>query len=421
MAGGINIRDGKVGANVLGGEERNSALLLQGVSVVGGVQLGLVYFIYSRNDAKDLGINPDYDTYNDVRVYYHIKEFYRLAGEGTRLALMLVPATTTMEGLVEDTSNLYAKKILTDSSEAGYPIHQLAVGINPPAGYTPTIVDGNNEDVLAAISAAKLLTDWANAESMDLTVLLEGRDFSGTATAAQDFKAEGEPERNRVGLVIAQDYDYADTLSEIGKKHAAIGIALGAIASRAVNESIGWVEEMNVQDQNASIWLTAGTSAHVKVKTLGTAPGSSLDTLVKKGYLLIRSYPGTAGLYFASDFTLAPTVVDEDGNVNIHSISQSRTSNKLMRNLRKQLMPRVQSVVRLNSETGKLDDGDVLFLQDEGNKVFERASRDGEIVSGRTIVDPNITTEGALDVSFEYVKTSILGEVNGTINQKLRF
>ncbi len=75
MAGGINIRDGKVGANVLGGEERNSALLLQGVSVVGGVQLGLVYFIYSRNDAKDLGINPDYDTYNDVRVYYHIKEF----------------------------------------------------------------------------------------------------------------------------------------------------------------------------------------------------------------------------------------------------------------------------------------------------------------------------------------------------------
>lgn len=92
---GVNIQRGKVGANRLGGDDAISGIIITS-PVVANLEFGVSVPVYNLTDVEDLGITEDFDSNENVNVWQHCKEFFRLAGSGTELHLMIVEQTETL-------------------------------------------------------------------------------------------------------------------------------------------------------------------------------------------------------------------------------------------------------------------------------------------------------------------------------------
>jgi hypothetical protein len=419
---GFELTKGTTGPNASTTDDNISALLLNGPAVaaageITGIVHGQAYEITKPEDAEVMGIDAAYDTDNDVRVYRHIKEFYRMAGKGTKLWIMIVPEATTMKTAIET----YGESLIVAADGA---IRGIAVGYNPEAGYTPVALDGMETVVREAIAPAQLLHEWSWNTDRPVYILLEGRGVSATVAGAADLRAltEGAAslEATHVGLVIGQDWDYADALVGEAQKYADIGTALGSKAFLPVNRSIAEVETMNISSALLSKWLTAGLSNHLTIKELD----ADLADWDSKGYIFGLKYTGEPGIRWNNDHVCSPEGVDDEGYIKISTLAHAATINKAARELRKRLLPRVKSTVPVDVETGLLPIAIVKEFEGIGNKAIGNQGqmvKDGEISGGKTIVDPasNLQTgEKALDTDFWVVPTSTIGKIKGTINLK---
>lgn len=422
---GVIIDKGKVGPNALSGSDGESGLILHGVAVADKIALGEIKVLYSLKDALALGLDAAYDTTNNIRVYHHIKEFYRiptaLGVTGLPLHIMLVDNSVTtgdlditLEDIITDTTSIYAKKLITD---AGGKIRLLGAGMNPAAGYTSTILDGLDADVRATIPKAQLLADWAWDTHRPIHVFLEGREFSGTAAAAQDLRAITGVEAGQVSVTILQDYGYAEGLDALGKKYADIGTLLGAAAAIAVHQNVGEVETMNLQDVTRDAFVTPGISSH---QTLNEVE-DEFDTFDTKGYVMGITYSDYAGVYVNDDHACAPVVIDAEGFENINSISASRVIGKARRRLRNALLPKVKSTHEVDATTGKLPVEKIKYFEGIGDEEFLTMQKAGEISGGKTYVDPDSdlrTPPKSLLVDYAVVTNVSIGEIRGSINLK---
>lgn len=419
MLKGVVIDRGSIGANVAGKPFKTSGLITTGVAVSGGLALGDTYKLLGVADAEALGLDADYDTTNNVVLYRHIVDFYDEAGEGTPLYLMVLAQTVTLAQLLDDTGSIYAKKLLVD---AGGEIYRLAVGFNPESGYTETATDGLNSDVRAAIVKAQALHDWSLENFMEAQIILEGRAWAGTASTSLDLRSipaspSGIQQNPHVTICIAQDYDFAETLTGLAQKHAAIGKLLGTSAACEVNQDVGEVGAFNLTRETKSRWTTAGLSNHTKV----SANQSQISTLDTKGYVFADTYVGVSGYRWNGDHTCAPIIVDSDGNMNEHKMSYGLTMNHAGRRLRAQLLPEVRSVKPVDPATGKMATGVVKYLEGLGNDVFDDMAADGHLTQGITIVDPDsdILVAKEVGISFNIVPYGTIGRINGTLNLKI--
>ena len=414
---GVLISKGKVGANISGQPFRTSALLTTGIAVAGLV-LGQVYALSNINDADALGLNPAYDTTNNVVVYEHVSEFFRTSGGGAKLFLMVAPQATPLADLFESVA--FAKKLIT---EAKGEIYNLAVGFNPAVGYVPTLVDGLNADVRAAILKAQTLYTWADENFMPLQIVLEGRGYAGPAATALDLRAiPGTPsgilEADKVSLVIGQDYDFAATLTGHAQKYAAIGTALGNVAAVELNANIAEVDTQNITNEQRGKFTQAGLSSHQKVE----AVQADWETLDAKGYIFPMLYTGISGYRWNDNATCTPVIVDSEGNMNEHTQGYGRTLDYCKRELRKALLPWVKSVKPVNAVTGKLAIGIVKEMESTGDEVFERMQSMGWLSAGKTFVDKDsdVLVSKIVNISFVAVPYGTIGEIRGTINLKIR-
>ncbi len=416
---GVVITKGSVGTAVNELEDAISGLLINGPAVassdsVTGVVNGTLYKIEKVANAEDMGIDADYDANNDVRVYRHITEFYRMAGEGTPLYLVVGTEASTMEDLISN----YAQSMIAG---ADGDMRRLAVAFNPPSDYSPVYVDGLEDTVYASISLAQDLHDWSWDKAMPVHVFLEGRGINGLSASMLDLKAievsETVMEYNNVSICIGQDWDYADALEGESQKYADVGTVLGTSAAISVNENIGEVETNDISDADDEIWLTAGLSNHVKI----TAAYDDLDNLDNKGYIFAISYVGISGYYWNDDYVCAAEVVDSDGYINENTIAHSLTNAKVMRELRTAYLPKVKSVVPVDTDTGLLSTGMCKYFEGLGNAVFDEMAGDGEISGGETTVDPDsdlLTGDKELLVSYTWVPTGTIKSISGTVNLK---
>ncbi len=409
---GVNIRRGNLGANVLAGADSTSGMVLQGVAAP-GLALNAVAEIRQLKDAEALGITDTYDSDNNVRVWYHIKEFYRLAGRGTRLYILLVATSVSMADMA-DTANDHAKKLVVESQGE---VRQLGLVANPQSGYSATIVDGMDSNVLAAIPQAKGLVDWSWQTHRPLVVLIEGRELTGLAAAVQDLRDITNTPAQGVGVVIAQDFNFAETQNTLGRKHAAVGTALGAMAAIAVAQNIGEVETLNLSDTVSGSFLNPGLSSHAQVSDVE----DELATLDAKGYIFPLRYTGQDGVYFNSDHACVEVIQDSEGNYNHYQLSYSRTVGKAARQLRQALLPKVKSVQRIDPSSGKLEPGVVKYFDGLGNDALLAMEAAGEISGGATYTDPDsnlLTPPRELKVDFAIVPMGTIDTVAGNVNLK---
>lgn len=406
---GVTITEGAIGTNV-SGDSREFGLVCNGVAIAGKAQLGTVYALKRASDAEDIGIDEDYDTANSVRVYRHISEFYRRAGEGAVLNIVLVAQTIKPVDMIP-----FAKTLVVES---GGMISDIVFAYNPPAGYAETKTDGFNSDCRAAIQPLQVFAEWADSKDMPLHTILEGRgltdELSGCVNLRELTIEDVDFDAVKVTVVVGQDYKYADGLDSIGKKFADVGTFLGVIASQEWNRNPGEVETQNLTNATLEKWTIGGLSNHKKYSEVY----DSLETLNDKGYVFPIRYQGLSGYWWNDGHVCSRIVLDAAGNLNQHTIYYSHTMDQAKRALRLVYLPEVKKPVVL--EDGALPTGKVGYYNAIGDSVFDTLAGKGLISEGSTDTDADsdLLIEKVLTVSFAVVPTGCVNEIVGTINLK---
>ncbi len=255
-------------------------LVITGATVADKATIGKSYQIFSLQEAKDLGIE---ETGTNAFAYKHIKAFYDYAGNNAELWFMLISDATTMTSALDKDSGV-AKQLIAD---AGGNIRVLGI-VKQPTG-TPTITNGLDADVTTAVEKAQALADDFADKYFPFRIIMSGNNFSGVSTSLKDYVADGN--YNRVSILLANTDGEAD---------AAIGLALGRLASIPVQRNIGRIRDGAVE--NTAAFFTSGG----KVESLSAQWNSIND----KGYIFLQNYVGRSGFYFSDDPTL--TQVDDD-------------------------------------------------------------------------------------------------------------
>lgn len=399
-----------------------SGLIANGVAVAGKLVLGQPYAIYSPDDAKELGIDATYDAANSLVLSHHIDEFFRGSASGTKLYLMVVAQTITPVQMLTDANLSYARKLVAFAKGE---IRQFALAYNGifTVEVPETLTDGLSSNIRSAFQAAQEFALWCFETERPLHVLLEGRSFGGNAATAANLKAlvtgANIPlEADKVSVIIAQDYDYAESLAfASGKKYASVGLALGILSSIRVNQNLGEVETLNLTNATKGKYVNAGLSSHQTIEEAESAL-TALDT---KGYIFPVSFTGISGYRFNNDHVCAPEIVDSDGVMNESTISYGRTMDHVVRLLRAKLTPKVKSVQPVDKKTGKLAVGVVKNFNQIGNDVFDDLEAAGLINAGQTYTNPDsdlLTGERALEVDFILQPTGTINLIKGTIALK---
>ena len=289
------------------------------VAVDGGLQLATAYVLRKLDDLAALGVTSGEADANAF-LYRHVKEFYDEAGAGAELWLMCFPNTILPSALVNQAQE-YAKKLLLSAQGR---IRAMAVAFNPASSYEPTIANGVDNDLPAAMLNALSLGEWAtNTLFAPLFTILEARSFSGVPTDLADLSTKNY---NRVGVLLGD--------TSAGSAGAAIGLLLGRIAKIPVQRHIG-----RVRDGALKI-LTA---------FIGNQPAELADvtTVNDKGYITFRTFTSKSGYFFADD-SLATAVADD-----YRSIARRRTIDKAFRIAYQSLIEMVNSELEM-TDAGEL-------------------------------------------------------------------
>lgn len=405
----VDIKKGKVGANKLDNTRRVSAIIV-GSPVMPLLAYKKTVQLYGLYDAAQYGITEAFDKDNNVNVYRHVREFYRMAGEGVELNFMAVAQTETITTIAQDVTGDMWKRLLVD---ADFKVRQLAIAVNLAA--IGVQVDGLPPDLFGAIPLAQGAANWAYDNFMPTHIFLEGYGLSGLGSVVPDLRDIDDVEATKVTVCIGQDWQYAETKTGVAQKFADVGTVLGICAAAAINQNIGDNDAFNLTDATKSAWLVPGLSNHQKNKEVF----EQLQSFEDKGYVFGISYPGIAGVRINNDHVCAPVIIDAEGNMNEHTIAYGRVMDDATRKLRAAYLPKVKKTYPLD-DAGLLPTGVRVGLETIGDDIFTDMENAVEISGGKTIIDPlsDLLVAKELKVAFNLQPTGVLGFLNGTINLK---
>jgi hypothetical protein len=396
---GVIIKKGKVGQNVLGGEDSISAMVIFCTASISfpSALLNKATEIYNLADVTAQGITSAHGA-----IYRDIVEFYRMAGEGTKLWIYAIESTALGTD-IEDNMTAIAGFI----NEAKGEIKQLGLTADAmDKSYGFTKVNGILAGVHTAIPLLQDLADECFEAGRPLQFILPAPNID-SVSSLEHWKDGDDDIYENISLVIATD-KAAFTGVPL------VGTLLGTVALASVNENIGKVEEFRIDNalKGKLVEPTIG---------LGIAAGSLTDavlkTLTQKGYIFLINYTDYPGVYWNDDPTLAKELLDEDGNMNPASIQKGRTLNKALRLVRRHFIPKLKKNYKL-TDTGKLPSAMVKLMEMDCEQAIDIM---GNEISGRKVkINPNsnlLTGEKALEI--EYIKIipeGVVGVVKGNIN-----
>lgn len=328
--------------------------------------------LQSTTDAKGYGLDSNYDTSNSVLVYYHIEEFFRMNPNGT-LWLMLVGQAVTQTQMIDKAITTNAKKLITDANGE---IKVLATALNP-ATYAPTITSGIDADVISAILKAQQLIDEEKGEQRPIDIIIEGRAFTGTATALLNVRSTS-PIAPQVHVCLAQDNVKAASLA-LYAKHASVGTLLGTISLARVHENIGWVGKFRIDSPADNKFTMPGLSSSLPINSYTT---TDLITLNDKGYIFLRKFNNVSGAYWNDSSSC--TLSSDD----YAYLENNRVINKAHRLVYAAYVPYQNAPLKVDS-AGKLSPEVIAMYESVGNQILANMLNDGEISAGAIYIDPD--------------------------------
>jgi Protein of unknown function (DUF2586) len=254
-------------------------ILFSGAAAASGFVLGTPYIITSLAQLATMGITSA----NNASLMKLFTDFYAEAEDGTPVMLQAHPDTVTMAQLA-DVNELHGKSII---EAANGKLRGLIITRQPGSGYSPTITNGLDADVTAAITKAQALAEWATlAKFAPIFVAIPGMYYSGDPVALADLK---NGSNNRVCILIGD--------TSINTNGACIGLLAGRIASIPVQRNIGRIKDGAVQS----------TTVFIKDKAVEKADTASIHD---KGYITFRTFTGRSGYFFSDD--VMATIASDD-------------------------------------------------------------------------------------------------------------
>lgn len=382
----INKLDGALGGKALS-DDNIHGLCLGGVVTAGYPTLGTVVKLIQKTDADTLGFTAAYDIANKVLIRYHIDEFYRRNPNGV-LWLNVVAQGTTMTAMCDYTNN-HVKKIITDSLKT---VKSIGVVLNPAAGYTPTLTNGLDGDVITAVpKAQQMVADFALQNCFIDTILIEGRQVNGAISSIKDLRTLAS---GNVQVTILQDPDVA-ALDALYAKHAAVGTILGDIGIRRAEEDLGSLQCENnpnkavsdypIDSLADSLYLKVGISSGTETKNLTAA---EVQLLKDYGYVFADMYPAYTGVFISGSPTCTALTSDFAWSPNV------RVWGKAARLAVKKLTPKINSTVEID-DAGKLKSTTITAWSLDVNNTRDGL---GSLVTNRHCLKTNIFIDPDQDV-----------------------
>lgn len=360
-----------------------SGLLTQGVAIVGRLALNTDYELRSVQAAEALGIGA---TGAYATTHYHLSEYWRLS-PGAVLILRVVAQSVDMTDMLDRTLP-HAKNMLVAANGR---IKQLAVVLNPAAGYVPNIVAGLDSDVAGAVVKGQALAAEEFTQHRPVVVLVAGHSYTGPAAGAVDLRAQAA---ELVSVVIGTDYLAFPA-------EPAIGTLLGTVSAAAVHENVGWVGKFNLAGDGH--FLQAGLSSG---QALNALVAGEVATLHEKGYLLAIPHAGVDGYYWNDSHTCAS--LDSD-YVYLENV---RTINKACTITRRALLPSLKGPLPLTA-TGALRPAVVASLEASVKTAIEAGmKRAGEISDLDVYIDPDQNVQSTSKVE---VKLNLISVATGRL------
>ncbi|WP_028888818.1 DUF2586 domain-containing protein [Tenacibaculum ovolyticum] len=309
-----------------------------------------VYRLASLKDAKALGIDESYDVHG-VSAFYQISQFFRMNPSGD---LFIMASEEPNYG------DLVKNKVEEMLLKTNGDIRQLAVIFNGNTEFSVTEI---------AIANAKTVTEKAFKDFRPLEIILEGKGFDPkTVTNLSEAGAEN------VSVVIAMDKEVIATNTNYGNT-AAVGVLLGAISKAKVSENIAWVEKFNLTGEG---FRSVGFIGGKELLSEG-----QMKTLDEARYIFTRKHTGVPGVYFNDSHTCTQRTSD------FAFIEANRTINKAARIARTALLPKLNSPVLVDPDTGKLAPTVVKGYETLCKAALERMISNEEVSEIEVYVNPN--------------------------------
>lgn len=366
-----------------------SALITQGVAIAGKLALGTVYELRSLAAAEAIGITAT--STNFAKTHRHIKEFYRQS-PGAVLLFMAVARTVSMTDVCDRALAGGAKTLL---SNANGRVKQLAVALNPAAGYTPVTTGGLDADVLSAIPKAQALAAEEFTQHRPVVVVLAGHGLQADGLTGFDLRTQGS---ELVSVVVGTD---AALPTE-----PAIGTLLGTISAASVHENVGWVGKFNLAGDGA--FVNAGLS---NGKTLAQLLPGELASLHERGFLFAMQHAGADGFYWNDSSTC--TALESD----YAYLENVRTINKAAIIARRALLPSLKGPLPLTA-AGELRPEVVGTLESQVKTAIEAGMlRADEISACDVYIDPaqNVASTSVLEVKLAIIAVATGRQLEVTV------
>jgi hypothetical protein len=340
-------------------EDAVVCMVLSGTAVAGKIALGEHKQIFSTDALTDLGITAA----NNALAYQDVLDFYANAGNGAELNIMLVSDATSLTDICDVTKDI-GKKLLEAVDGRGV---IFIANVKKPAGYTPTITDGLDNDVNTAVTKLQAMAVAYGLENNPFIGVLPALGFA-TATIAN------LPLRS----TFSNDYVALNTHCNKADGVVSMGWLAGWLAKCQVHQNIARVRFGKMSD---SSFMPDGTPAK--------ALKAQWEALLNKGLIVGIKRGAKSGFFYNDDPCLTTIASDYS------SISWNRTINKAHRIGFNILLEKLNDDVDVDASTGKIE-GSLIsdWESDVENEIRSQmaiagANKKAEISGVKCTIDPN--------------------------------
>ena len=307
-------------------------------------------------------------------LYYHISEFFRMNPQGTLYVMIKNAAANVAAGDLSILQN-YAEGTIRQCG----------------------IFDQNTTPIAVNSLQTELTALEENHKPMSVVLTYNGANIATSTLISSSLATAG---KCNVSVLIGCDGD-ATLAGNLGNyaTYGCIGTCIGAISKASVNECIAWVQKFP---------LGLNAPALFNGNLIKNIAQGDIETLNTNHYIFVITHVGDADNYFNDSHTCD---VDTSDYAFIENV---RTIDKACRGVRANLLPYLNSPLKVDAETGKLAAPTVAFLETTAGKALEDMEKAGELSGYRVEIDPeqDVLATSQVEVVIRNVPMGVMRKVN---------
>ena len=231
----------------------------------------------------------------------------------------------------------------------------------------------------------------------DLTASDESYEFADLISTSTNLVSDG---RCNVSVLVGCDLDTA-LYQRLGyfAYYGCIGTCLGAVSKAKVHECIAWVGNFPLGLKEPGL---------ICDKPINEVSERDMTKINSNRYLFVLTHVGNADNYFNDSHTL------DDPTSDYAYIENVRTIDKACRGVCAKMLPHLNSPLKVDAETGKLDAPTVAFLETIAGEALEDMEKAGELSGYRAEIDPdqNVIATSAVEIVIRNVPKGVMRKVN---------